>query len=369
MTRLSRWLIPIATPVPRVDVVHAISAGLPSLPALAAKMEHSIPFMLSEHGIYLRERYLFEAEEANSLFVKLFSLRFARRITEVSYAFADQISPVCNYNQRWELRGGAAPERLRTIYNGVDPEIFTPAPRADDARPVVAWVGRITPVKDVVTLIEAAALVHKARPDIEFRLYGTVPPGDETYYQRCVTLRAELGIENVVTFSGFAPSPEIAFNDADVVVLSSISEALPYSVLEAMLCAKPVVATAVGGVAEALEGCGVTVEPRHPEPMAQAILELMNDPSRRATLGRKARDKAKRDFNLRESAATYDLSYRRLAGGDGALPVTLRDVASERVDAFERYEAAHAHLAQAGPARSKMTSGWANGFPATRSSA
>ena len=274
-----------------------------------------MPFLLTEHGIYLRERYLAESNSPSSLFLKMFSLGFVRRVTELSYLVADQISPGSNYNQRWELRNGAQPAQLRTIYNGVDPASCRPLPKPED-KPIVVWMGRITPIKDVMTLLRAAALVCEQHPEVEFRLYGTAPKGDEAYYQACVGLRAELGVdENRVKFCGYAASAEDAFNQADVVVLSSISEGFPYTVVEAMLCARPVVATAVGGVAEAVEGCGLTVEPRNPQAMAAALISLIEDPARCKQLGQAARRKAEQEFTLAQCAGEYRESYARLMVG------------------------------------------------------
>ena len=180
---------------------------------------------------------------------------------------------------------------------------------------MVVWVGRINPLKDLDTLLRAAALVHQARPDIQFRLFGSAVPEDEPYYNGILALRTELGLDDVVTFCGYVAKPETAFNQADVVVLSSISEAFPFTNLEAMLCAKPVVATAVGGVREQIEGGGIAVEPRNPPEMAQAILTLMNDPAFCVALGRKAREKAVQQFDVRELSSAYYSSYLRLSNG------------------------------------------------------
>lgn len=313
MAWLTRWLMPIAFPLPAAGVVHAVSAGLCSIPAVAAKLETGTPFLLTEHGVYLRERYLLDGNESKSFFMKLLVLRFARRITELSYALADQVSPGSNYNQRWERRCGALPARLKTIYNGVDPSSFIPAPRPEGEPTTIAWVGRITPIKDLLTLIRAAAMVCAARPDVRFRLYGSVPKGDEPYFEKCCELRSELGVEDAVQFSGYAPSAAVAFNEADIVVLSSISEGFPYSVVEAMLSGRPMVATAVGGVPEAIEGCGIAVEPRNPAALADAILELVDDRERRVRLGAAARVKAESKFNLAQCSRAYDESYRALA--------------------------------------------------------
>ncbi|MFN8464944.1 MAG: GT4 family glycosyltransferase PelF [Caldilineaceae bacterium] len=319
---LYHWLFPLAEPLPKVDVVHGAMAGVCTLVAVAVKLEHGAAYMLTEHGIYLRERYLAEAATAPSFFRKLFSLRFARRMTELSYALADLIAPCCDYNQRWELRNGATPDRLQTIYYGVDSGVFTPEAKAAGEHPVVVWVGRIDPLKDLITLLRAAAIVHAQQPDVEFRLFGNVPSGNEAYYSRCVELQRDLGLDHAVTFAGFRSSPVTAFNEGDVVVLSSVSEAFPFVILEAMLCEKPVVATGVGGIPEQLAGCGVVVEPRNHEQMAEAILRLLAAPELRQSLGAAARQKAVQEYSMRQSAQSHIDAYIRLANSKPALVST-----------------------------------------------
>jgi glycosyltransferase involved in cell wall biosynthesis len=309
---LYHWLFPLASPLPKVDIAHAAMAGICTLVAVAAKLEHGAAFMLTEHGIYLRERYLAEAASSVSLFRKLFSLRFARRMTELSYALADMVAPCCDFNQRWELRNGAKAEQLKTIYYGVDPVVFTPKAKPTGEPPVVVWVGRIDPLKDLFTLLRCAAVVHAERPDIEFRLFGSVPAGNEEYYEQCLELRRELGLEQAVIFAGFRSNPVSAFNEGDIAVLSSVSEAFPFVILEAMLCEKPVVATAVGGVPEQIEECGIIVEPRNYEAMAQAILMLINNPELSRSLGLAAREKAVQEYSVRQSAQAHETAYLKM---------------------------------------------------------
>jgi glycosyltransferase involved in cell wall biosynthesis len=326
---LYHWLFPLASPLPKVDIAHAAMAGMCTLVAVAVKLEHGASFMLTEHGIYLRERYLAEAASSVSLFRKLFSLRFARRMTELSYALADMVAPCCDFNQRWELRNGAKAEQLKTIYYGVDPVVFTPKAKPAGEPPVVVWVGRIDPLKDLFTLLRSAAIVHAERPDIEFRLFGSVPAGNEEYYEQCLELRRELGLDQTVVFAGFRSNPVSAFNEGDIAVLSSVSEAFPFVILEAMLCEKPVVATAVGGVPEQIEECGIIVEPRNYEAMAQAILMLINDPELCQSLGLAARQKAVQEYSVRQSAQAHEAAYLKMASRKpGAAP--LRPLTSHR---------------------------------------
>jgi polysaccharide biosynthesis protein PelF len=306
---LYHWLFPLAKPIPRVDIAHASTAGISTIIGVIAQREYGAAFLLSEHGIYLRERYLAEADAANSFFLKLLALRFARRMTDLNYVTSEQISPCCDYNQRWELQNGAPHDRLRTIYYGADADKFYAGDKPLGEPPVVVWVGRISPIKDLLTLLKAAGLVHQVRPDIQFKLFGNPAPQDQPYYEECLALREKLGLEETVIFAGYASNAAIAYNEGDVVLLSSISEGFPFATLEAMLCGKAVVATAVGGLPEQIEGCGIVVEPRNPKEMADAVLTLMNDLELCATYGKAAREKALQEFSVHQSREAYLSSY------------------------------------------------------------
>ena len=307
------WCFPLSQRIPRTDVVHMAMVGVSTLVATAAKLEHRVPVLLSEHGIYLRERYLAEHASKESLFLKSLKLGFARRMTELSYGLADIVSPCCDYNRRWELRNGAGPAKLETTYYGVDADTFSPNGDRSAGPPVVTWAGRFHPIKDIETLLRAAALVHRTRPDVQFRLFGSNPAGTEQYLDHCVLLHRQLGLEGTVTFEDFRPHSPAVFGDADLVVLTSISEGFPFTTLEAMLCGKPIVATAVGGVREQIPpSCGVTVGPRDPEAMAGAILDVLHDPERCAERGRAARIWASSMFGIDRFRSSHYALYGRL---------------------------------------------------------
>jgi glycosyltransferase involved in cell wall biosynthesis len=309
---LHHWLFPLARPLPEVDVVHATMAGICTIVAAVAKVEQGAGLLLSEHGIYLRECYLAQQQSRDSLFRKLVKLRFARLATMLGYELADRVAPCCDYNRRWELRTGANPDRVSTAYYGLDPARYAFAPPVDAGAPAVAWAGRIDPLKDVETLLRASALVVAARPDARFRLFGSAPTGEEGYLARCLALHRGLGLEGAVTFEGFAEETSRAFEDADVVVLSSISEGFPYSTLEAMFCGRAIVATAVGGVAEQIGRAGVLVRPRDPDALAGAILRLLSDRRLRLRLGRAARARAESLFTIARFREAHALAYDAL---------------------------------------------------------
>ena len=313
MRLLYRWLSLLTLPTPPVDVMHTALAGLCGIPAIVAREGYGIPFLLTEHGVYLRERLLSLARHQSSTFDQAFQAQFDWHLTAACYHYADKITPGSNYNHRWELQNGARPEQIQTIYNGSDPADFKVGePLPDDHPPTIVFLGRIDPLKDIETLIRAAALVHQTAPEARFVLYGKAPRGNEWYYEKCLNLRRELGVEDSVEFAGFAETAESAYHAGDFVVLSSISEGFPYSVVEAMMCGRTVVGTAVGGVPEALAGCGLVVQPRDPHAMAEACLTLINNRELTRELGEKARHKSLTEFSLQQCNTAYLQTYRDL---------------------------------------------------------
>jgi polysaccharide biosynthesis protein PelF len=309
---LYRYLVPLAVPVPDVDIVHASAAALCSLPAFAAKLRRGIPLVLTEHGIYMRERILELIHSNVSLLHKVMFSNLYRAIARAAYHVADRVVPVCEYNVRWELELGVDPSKVRVIYNGVDPTRFVPT-RAREDRPTLVWVGRIQPLKDLLTLVRAVAMVRRSIPNVMCRLYG--PDTDPDYAAECRDAVAAAGLEDFVRFEGPVGDPSIAFQRADVVVLCSMSEAFPYTVVEAMMCARPVVATDVGGVAEALDDRTLLAEPQNAASLARAIVhQLQRTRRERDTLGRHLRRRAMEHFDEQHFLRSYDSLYREFDG-------------------------------------------------------
>jgi glycosyltransferase involved in cell wall biosynthesis len=313
-TWLRHWLVVLAGPIPQTSVVHTAMVGLCTLVAVAAKRAHGSRYISTEHGVYLREVYFAESKLPTDL-LKLVRIRWARRITELSYQLADQISPCCDFNQRWELRNGADPAKLRTIYYGINDDLYSPRKREADASPVVTWVGRINPLKDLETLLKAAAIVCGERPDVTFNLYGSAAEEDRGYEALCTRLWSELHLQDHAVFKGYTNRPQDAFNDADIVVLPSISEGFPNSTLEAMMCGRAVVVTSVGGLPEQVAGAGIAVEPRNAGQLADAVCALLEDSDARTGLGLAARERARTRFNVDTLRVEHLNSYRRLSAG------------------------------------------------------
>ncbi|HEX6473356.1 MAG TPA: GT4 family glycosyltransferase PelF [Streptosporangiaceae bacterium] len=313
---LEHSLRPLSARVPRGDVTHAVSNGVAILPGLAAKWAYGTPLCLTEHGIYLRERYLgFGRSSPYAWPVKAFMLGFLRLLSGTGYREADLVTPGNRYNQRWEVRCGARADRIQTVYNGIDPADFNAA-GAEPATPTISWAGRIDPIKDLETLIRAFQLVHAELPDVRLRLFGGPPKGDAVYIKKCQELVAELGLDEWVSFEGRVDDIRDAYVAGTVVVLSSISEGFPYTLIEAMTCGRATVATNVGGVPEAVGDTGIVVPPRDPRAMAHACLRLLRDEVTRHRLGHAARERALEYFTVDHAVGSFRSIYADLAGGD-----------------------------------------------------
>ncbi|MET9389061.1 GT4 family glycosyltransferase PelF [Streptomyces sp. NPDC006624] len=323
---LEHALRPLGVRIPEDSVAHAVSSGLATLPALAARHLDGVPFLLTEHGIYLRERYLGHRRGGQRWPVKAFMLGFYRELNSYGYRAADLITPCNQYNRRWEERGGADAGKIRTVYNGVDPAAF-PHAGPEPEVPTLSWCGRIDPIKDLETLIRAYAMVRAEVPATRLRLFGPVPPGGEAYRTRLEKLAAELGVTDGLTFEGRIEEVWRAYAAGHVVMLSSISEGFPFSLIEAMSCGRTTVSTDVGGVREAVGDTGLVVPPREPERMAAAALTLLKDDERRLELGRLSRQRVIDRFTLRRSVDAFRTIYKELAGEDEVYEPTLETVA------------------------------------------
>ncbi|WP_158889499.1 GT4 family glycosyltransferase PelF [Amycolatopsis anabasis] len=304
-------LRPLSRPPVRADVCHLAMNGISALVGMTAQWAHGTPVVMSEHGVYLRERYLAAAGEPGSHPAKTLMLRFFRALACAAYRTVDVLAPHSTYNRRWQLYNGADAARMRTMYNGIDPADF-PEAGAEPERPTIVFVGRIDPLKDLHTLIRAFALVRERLPDACLRMFGPVPAGNEGYHRGCVRLIDELGLTGAATFEGRVPRQYDAYRAGHLVALTSVSEGFPYTVVESMATGRPQVCTDVGGVSEAVGDAGFVVPPRDHTAVGEACLRLLADAGLRGRLGRLARERVLTEFTLDQWNDAYRAIYADL---------------------------------------------------------
>lgn len=221
----------------------------------------------------------------------------------------------------WVRRTGIPPGRVVTIPNGVDPDAFRRRVSKAEARArlglpreggvLIGGVGRLDEAKGFADLIEAFALLTATDPRAELAIAGTGP-----LREGLAARAAALGVADRVHFLGFRPDVRDVFEALDVFALSSLCEAMPYALLEAMAAGLPAVGTRVGGVAEVIEAgeTGFVVPPREPAAMASALRPLVESSELRDRLGAEGRERVEREFHVRDTVRRTVDVYREMIG-------------------------------------------------------
>ncbi len=267
-------LLPAAAPPARC--YHTVSTGYAGLCGAAFSLRTGRPLIVTEHGIYSRERNMDlaraswikdqpAAADAISVGARpsplrdLWSRSF-RALSQLAYQRASRIVTLSDVNRARQIADGARASKISIVPNGVDvppsdgdgggarPE----APPSDDGRALrVGFVGRVVPIKDVISFIQAC---HLAMADValDVRIIGPIGE-DPAYVRRCLTLVETLGLTASVVFTGPQPA-HLIYSELDVVVLTSFSEGQPLVILEAYAAGLPVIATDVGACREMIEG-------------------------------------------------------------------------------------------------------------------
>ena len=320
--------------IPDARCYHTVSTGYAGLLAAGAKLRHNRPMLLTEHGIYTKERRIdiqrstwipegrrdARVSVRETSYFKRFWIRQFEMMGRVCYEEADNIYTLYAGNRDLQIADGAEPEKLKIVPNGIDLSRFGAVEKQDASeRPfTVGWLGRICPIKDVRTLLRTARLVADQMPDVHFRVMG---PGDEDpeYADQCTALAKALELDGIATFEGRVNALEV-LPQMDVMVLSSISEAQPLVILEAAAFGVPTIATDVGSCSELLGGGeqegdrelgegGLVVPIANPGALAGAILEVARDPERLERMGQTMRQRVERFYDEKDMVRRYQEIY------------------------------------------------------------
>lgn len=296
------WLLnDIAAKAPPARLYHTVSTGYAGFLGVLLKHRTGTPLLLSEHGIYTKERKIdlyqsewikdnrtvFQRESTQISYFRQLWIRFFEMLGQSCYHASNRIVALYEANRLRQIRDGAPAARTCNIPNGIDLPRFAALRELRPASPprVLCLIGRVVPIKDVKTYIRAMRTVVNQMPDVEAWIAG---PEDEApeYAEECRNLVSSLGLSAHVKFLGFqkvdALLPRIG-----LVVLSSISEALPLVLLEGFAAGVPAVSTDVGSCGQLINGldeedralgaAGSVVGLADPQALAAAALELLGD--------------------------------------------------------------------------------------------
>ncbi len=209
----------------------------------------------------------------------------------------DRVISICGFNREKLVALGCPEDKLAYLPNGVDVDFFRRQPdAARSKRFVIITVARLHKVKNIPFALDIIKEIVKKRTDVEYRIIGEGESRSE------VEGRIELlNLNCHVRLIGGVKHHQVRDHlaQADIVLLTSLNEALPVTLLEAQAMEIPVVATRVGGVCEAVcdQVSGILIDPGDAKRAAKQILELMDDPARCESMGRAGREFVKSRFN------------------------------------------------------------------------
>lgn len=233
----------------------------------------------------------------------------------------DHLIAVSHATKDEMINAGVPSELISVIHNGIDTDTWSTGRTFDSFReelklgqlfPVIGYVGRIMPEKDLETWLRAAAVVSQEYPQARFILVGEGKDG--TTLAQLKNLTAELGIADRTHFPGYRSDLLPVYASFDLFLLSSRREGLPNSILEAMAMGLPVVTTDVAGAKELVldSQTGFVVPQQDVHGLAHAILKILGDEQRRSVMGRAGRKRVEFEFSFSRRMRRIEDLYEQI---------------------------------------------------------
>ncbi len=281
------------------DVLHCHHYS-PFVYGAVARLWQPLRVVFTEHG---------RAHDGPPSWKRKFANQVFGRIPASIHAVSEDL-------KRHLVKEGFAPDRIDVIYNGIDPGGRPTAAEREAARAalgcaptelVIGAVGRLDPVKDLPTLLEAFARVTSAHATARLVLIGDGPER-----ARLESLVHERDLGGRVSLAGYRRDVRALLPGLDLYVNSSIFEGVSLTILEAMAAGLPVVATAVGGTPEVVSD-GVTgrlVPARQPMTLAHAISTLLSNQTMARSFATQGRARVEQRFSLNRMVQSYAAIYR-----------------------------------------------------------
>lgn len=303
---------------PKVDLIHSVSTGYAGVIASYIKVKQNIPFTLTEHGIYARER---EEEILKSNWVpnefKKQWIQFFNNLALLAYRNAEDVITLFEKNSRFQENAGAPEEKLRVIPNGIDYEKYAAVSKIHSSSTLrIGAIVRVVPIKDIKTMIHAARYLKDDHIPFEFIIMGPIDE-DEEYAAECERLISSFELEKEVHLVGKVNVIDyLPF--FDVCVLSSISESQPLAVLEGMAAGIPWVTTDVGCCSELIKGrgedfygdAGFIVPPVNPKEMVNKLKWFYENREEGVLLGKNGQKRVKQFYQINQMITEYVSLYQ-----------------------------------------------------------
>ena len=307
--------------LPEADLYHCVATGYAGVIGSMAKYFHGSGLLISEHGIYTREREeeLIKATWVKEMYKNIWIEQF-RKMSNLAYGRADLVTSLYERARVLQTEIGCPDEKTVVTPNGIDMERFENLPgktEEDEGKVNIGAMLRVTPIKDIKTMIQAFYYAKRQAPNIKLWIMGSWDEETE-YAEECFQLVEDLKVPDVV-FTGRVNVTEY-LGRMDMTILTSISEGQPLSVLESYAAHKPVIATDVGNCRELIYGdmddygqAGILTHIMNIEEIADAIVELAKNTKLRLEMGENGYRRVKKNFRADQMKDTYQEIYQRFA--------------------------------------------------------
>lgn len=298
---------------PKADVYHAVATGYGGLLAALGSFVYKKPCLLTEHGIYTRER---EEEIIRAKWVtpsfKSHWIRFFYTLSALIYDRATCVTSLFENAKKIQIELGCKPEKCSVVSNGIHFRRFAQIPlKPEDGWIDIGAVVRLAPIKDIKTLI--MAFYELKTRGVQARLYILGGTDDEVYERECLDMIQQLEVSDIILTGQVNVIEYLA--KFDFTVLSSISEGQPLSVIESMAAGRPCVTTDVGCLRELLLGtktddlgrAGYLCPPMSREGLADAMEQMCSDRQARLKMGEVARERARIYYQHEDMIRKYQV--------------------------------------------------------------
>lgn len=303
--------------LPRADLYHCLCTGYAGVIGSMAKYLYGSRLLISEHGIYTREREeeLVKAKWVEGIYKNIWIDQF-RKMSRLAYDSADLVTSLYEYARELQIELGCPPEKTMVTPNGISVEQMqniTGRQKEDEGRINVGAVLRVSPIKDVKTMIQAFSFAKEQEPALKLWVMG--PWEDEEEYARECFELVELMQTPDIVFTGQIDTRDY-IGRMDMTILTSISEGQPLVILESFAAHKPVIATNVGNCEELILGerdsfgaAGIVTHIMNVEEISAAILQLAHNEKLRLEMGENGYRRVSSNYTIEKMQNLYRNIY------------------------------------------------------------
>ena len=307
--------------IPKADVYHAVATGYAGILGCMGKHFHNGQLIISEHGIYTREREeeLIKAEWVQRLYKKIWIRQF-KKMSQVAYEKADVVTSLYQHAKELQIELGCPKEKIAITPNGIEYKKMENLQGIQPENEGFIHIGailRVTPIKDVKTMIQAFAYAKRRCPQLKLWIMGPYDE-DPEYAAECFKMVETMRIPDVEFTGRIQVTDYLGW--MDMTILTSISEGQPLTILESFAARVPVIATDVGNCKGLLYGeddefgnAGILTHIMNIEEISHAMVYLAQNPEMRRQMGEVGYQRLMRKYKIEDMKKTYEKIYREAA--------------------------------------------------------